>query len=221
MNRSNIYTFIKTRLYTRVPMYLLAITLSAIVTRVPCSANPFPTVMEQQDKSSVTDLLDELDDIDFVRSLTPLKLSPDQIDKLIAVITDAKTQYDKKIADLSSSTIGAMADEIHKRHKDAVAGGPVSGTFDKKVQQVMKDFYAKRDTLNADNIVTMSAACGKILTADQKMKAEQLEKDTLVKLGKKLDPSNTDSMYLNLYVVDIFIGYRRIVPLLKELKPSA
>ena len=135
-------------------------------------------------------------------------------------ISDAKTQYDKKIADLSAATVGEMADEIHKRHKEAVAGGPVSEAFDTKITRVLKDFYAKRDTINADNIISMTAACGKILTEDQKKIAEQMEKDTLVKMGKKPDPGNTDSKYLNAYVVDIFIGYRRIVPLLKAMKPA-
>jgi hypothetical protein len=67
----------------------------------------------------------------------------------------------------------------------------------------------------------MSNACAKILTAEQQKIAAQLERDTNAKLGTKLDPKNPDSKFFNLYVVDIFINYRRIVPLLKDMKPSS
>lgn len=173
------------------------------------------------DKAAIQALLDELDDIDIMRSIAPLKLTGDQIDKLITSISDAKTKYDKKIADLSGATVGQMSDEIHKRHKSAIGGVAASQDFDAKVKRLMADFYSRRETINGDNIVAMTTECGKILTAEQQKIAAQLEKDTLVKVGKKLDPANKDSQYFNLYVVDLFIGYPRIVSLLKEIKSAS
>ena len=67
----------------------------------------------------------------------------------------------------------------------------------------------------------MSGACGSIMTKEQKSIATQMEKDIIVKLGKKLSPTDKDDKYFNAYVVDLFIGYRRIVPLLKDLKANA
>src|ERR1051325_11023201 len=64
-------------------------------------------------------LLDALDDIDTLRSLTPLKLSADQIDKLIAAVTAAKADYDKKVTALASGPVLKMADDIREARKQA------------------------------------------------------------------------------------------------------
>jgi hypothetical protein len=175
---------------------------------------------EQPDKASVTALLDELDDIDVGRYVTPLKLTGEQIDKLAAAITEANSGYDKKVAELRAASVGKLAEEIHKRHKETIAGAPASKEFDTKVQAMMTAFNSQKEKVYADGLVVITTNCGKILTSDQKKIAAQMEKDMFFKLGKKMNPSNTDDQYFNQYVVDIFIGYHRILALLKEIKSA-
>ncbi len=165
--------------------------------------------------------MDELDDIDFSRSINPLKLTTEQIDKLTTTVQDAKIAYDKKLDDLSSKSVTPLADDIHKRHKESVKGAAASKNFDDSVKSMMTDFYAKKEKLDGENLLAMVTACAKIITPAQQKIAAQLEKDTLVKLGRKLDPANTTDKYFNLYVLDVFISYRRIVPLLKDIKASS
>ena len=164
-------------------------------------------------------LLDELTEIDMSRSINPLKLTAGEIDKLVKAVSDAKIEYDRRIEELSAATLGKMSEEIHKHHKDGVAGGDPSKEFDAKVQKMMDDFAAKRELINKDNMLFMTGACGQILNKTQHGIAAQMEKDILFKLGK-FNKSSTDDQYFNLYVVDVFISYPRIVPLLKQIKAA-
>ena len=220
MNRS--FSLKVPSIIARLSFALLGLAMAGFLL-APMAAGGLPAVCQEEglDKAAVQQLLDELDDIDLMRSLTPLKLTGEQIDKLVSTISDAQTAYDKKIAELNSSTIGKMADEIHKRHKDAVSGAAASKAFDDKVKALIADSGAKREKVNTDNLVQMTGACGKIVTADQKKIAAQLEKDTFAKLGRPMSKDNKDDQYFNQYVVDIFINYRRIVPLLKAMKSAA
>lgn len=175
----------------------------------------------QADKSTEGQrLLDELDEIDLMRSLGPLKLTPEEIDQIIPVIEKAKADYDKNINDLNANTIGQIASDIHAEHKDALSGNPIPKAFDDKVKEKLESFFKRRDAVNAQNIEHISGAFQKILTDNQQKIAVRLERQTYTQMGKKISDKDTDDQFFNLYVTDIFIGYPRIVPLLKEIKAS-
>ncbi len=165
-------------------------------------------------------LVDEMKEIDMSRSLNPLKLTASQIDKLIKVVDSAKVEYDRRIEEISAASIGKLADDIHKRHKEAMAGAEASKEWDNKAIKALDDFYAKREAVNTDNILTMTGACGQIFTKEQKAIAVQMEKDALFKLTKNNGKNTTDAQYFNLYVVDVFISYPRVVPLLTHIKQA-
>ena len=165
-------------------------------------------------------LLDSLDDIDTLRSIHPLQLTPDQIDKLIATVTAAKLDYDKKVTALASDPVLKMADEIHETHKQALAGKISSKEFDDKIKKIQSDFLARRDELNAQNINRLNADVTKIFNASQRAAAIKMEKDVLVKLNR-YQTGTPDNKMFNAYIVDIFINTVRIVPLLKDLKTAA
>ena len=78
-----------------------------------------------QASKEVQELLVDLDDLDTLHVLLPLKFTPEQMDKLSAAITSAKTEYDKKYTALSSAPLLKMADEIRETRKKAMAGTPV------------------------------------------------------------------------------------------------
>jgi hypothetical protein len=205
------------------PVYLMLIACVSCAVCCPRTvlAQQSSKTSDQPDKASVQNLLDELDDIDVGRYVTPLKLSAEQIDKVTAAIADSNSQYDKKIMDLRAAGLAKMTDEIHTRHKETLAGDPASKEFDDKVRTMLAEFNSQKEKVYYDAIAALATACGKILTADQKKVAALMEKDMFAKLGKKMNPANTDDQYLAQYVLDVFINYRRIVPLLKAIKPAA
>ncbi|HLK57364.1 MAG TPA: hypothetical protein VKU00_12415 [Chthonomonadaceae bacterium] len=164
-------------------------------------------------------LLDALDDIDLLRSLTPLKLTPDQIDKLVAAIGAAKADYDKQVTTLVSGPVVKLSDEIRAMHKQALAGKGSTKEFDDKIKKMQSDFLSQRDKLNQQNILRMSGEVSKILTSSQRATVAKMEKDVLVKLNNYRE-GTTEAQLFNAYVVDVFINTGRIVPILKDLKAA-
>jgi hypothetical protein len=177
------------------------------------------------DSQKLTDnqkLWEELDDIDWMHDLGPLKLTPEQIDKMIALLEQANTKLAQDVNDLTTNTIGQVAADIHTEHKDALSGTPIPKEFDTKVQEKVGNFFARRKTVINQLIEHMSDAFSKVLTEDQKKIMIKLGKDYFTKMGNKPGPNDTDDTFYNLYVTNVFINkYPRIVPLLKEVKASS
>jgi hypothetical protein len=197
-------------------LFLLAILLAGSF-RAGRSAHAQDQGAGALSQKEVQELLDDLDDIDTMHALQPLKVTPDQADRLVTVISAAKADYDKKILALGGSPILKMADEIRTTRRQVLAGKEIPKDFDDRVKKIQQDFYAQRKKLNDQNILRMSTEARNILTPQQIATAAKLEKSTLQKLGR-YNPDTTDSQLFNQYVVDIFIYYPRILPLLKEMK---
>ncbi|HLJ54670.1 MAG TPA: hypothetical protein VKT77_06485 [Chthonomonadaceae bacterium] len=162
----------------------------------------------------------DLDDIEKLRSLGPLKLDADQMDKLIAAITALQADYDKKVTALGASIFGPTAPEVHDVKKAALGGSAIPKTFDDKMRKLQDDFFKQRDDLNTANIKAVAAACKAILTDKQVAIATKLERDQ----WNKDHPDGkgaTDPQLYNLYCVDMFIASPRAVPLLKEMRAAA
>jgi hypothetical protein len=187
------------------------------VTSHPARAQA-PTNAAQPAKE-VQDLLMDLDDIDTLRVLLPMKFTPEQIEKLIPVINNARTDYDTKSAALTSVPLLKMAAEIRETRKKAIAGTPVPTPFDDRIKGIQADVAAKRKALDAANILALSDACRKILTADQYALCIKMEIDAY-KRNKRYNDKASEGQYFNAYVLDVFLGNPRTVPLLKELKAT-
>lgn len=197
---------------------LLMITPNRAATQTPPSP-PDKTAAATPDPSmpspATLKLFDEIDDIDKLRVLNPLKLTTDQMDKLADMITKAKAVYDKKVAAIATTRVVAMADEIHAVKKATLAGGEIPTAFDDKVKKIQDDFLAQRDKINAENFKSLIDQSRTILNESQIA--------TCIKLAKTVKPANVtvttpDDRWFNVYVLDVFINYPRIVPLLKEMK---
>ena len=162
----------------------------------------------------------DLDDIEKLRALIPLKLQPDQLDKLAAALTAAQTDYDAKVTALGSSVFGSSASEIRDVKKQALTGAPIPKDFDDKMKRLQADFLKQRDDLNTANIKTVAAACKAILTDAQVATATKLERDQWNKDHPTIKDA-TDTQLYNLYCVDLFISNPRAIPLLKEMRAAA
>ncbi len=161
----------------------------------------------------------DLDDLDALHVLLPLKFTPEQMDKLIAAISSAKADYDKKYNALSGAPLLKIADEIRETRKKAVAGTPIPTAFDDRIRALQAEFYPKRADLDTANVVALSAAVKPILTADQIALCTKMETEAY-KRNKRYNEKTTDAQFFNAYVLDIFISNPRIVPLLKDMRAA-
>lgn len=168
--------------------------------------------------SDVVKLFDDLDDIDHLRSLNPLKLSGEQLDQLITTIASAQTDYQKKLKAMAATHVRKRASEIRSVKKAALTGGEIPADFDKTMQQESVNYAKSIAALDLQNLQSLSTALRPILTAPQVKTAVRLAKEAPMnasKFGK-----GSDDQWFNMYVMQIIIGYPRIVPLMKEMRAA-
>jgi hypothetical protein len=170
-------------------------------------------------EATATAVVSDLDDIDRLRVLNPLKLEPDQLDKLAVALTTAQAEYDKKVNALGVSIFASSASEARAVKKDTLGGAPIPKDFDDKMKKLQADFLKKRDDLNVENIKNVGVACRVVLTDKQVTVATKMERDQWEK--DHPDAKNaTDNQLFNLYCVDMFISNPKIVALLKEMRAA-
>src|SRR5947208_2823337 len=78
----------------------------------------------------VAALFDDIMDIDKLRVLNPLKLKPDQIDKLITTIKKSQADYDKALADAAVPPIRQISKDIKDTRRRMLEGGAIPKDFD-------------------------------------------------------------------------------------------
>src|SRR5438552_3307023 len=81
-------------------------------------------------------LFDMIDDIDWLRNLNPLKLKPDQMERLSASVTTVKADYDKKAAALATIRVAKMGEEIRAVKKKVLAGAEIPTDFETKIKKL-------------------------------------------------------------------------------------
>ncbi|MCW3100503.1 MAG: hypothetical protein JWL77_6121 [Chthonomonadaceae bacterium] len=193
--------------------------LAFYLTAHPAGAQGKAAPDSGQPSKEVQELQVDLDDLDTLHVLLPMKFTPEQMDKLVAAISSAKADYDKKYAALSSAPLLKMADEIRETRKKAIAGTTIPSTFDDRVKGIQADFNTKRVELDTANIVSLGAACKAIMNPDQIALCTKMEIDAY-KRNKRYSDKATDAQFFNAYVLDVFVGNPRTVPLLKEMRAA-
>ena len=200
---------------------MMTVILVGVITVVWGGRTPQAKAQQAQEPAvaAALALVGDVDDIDRLRSLNPLKLTGDQIDKLLAYLPTAQADYDKQLTILVSSPLKEMSEEIKTTKKLMLAGGTVPKVFDTKVKKIQMEYLDKKSQLYIDYIGKVTAECRKIMDEDQIASATKLEKTEYEKSHPGVKA--TDSQLYNQFVVDTFMGYYRIIPLLKEMKSSA
>ncbi|MCW3054963.1 MAG: hypothetical protein JWN14_4133 [Chthonomonadales bacterium] len=193
--------------------------LASYLTSHPARAQGQAAPTSAQPSKDVQELQTALDDLDALHVLLPLKLTAEQMDKIAAAITSAKTDYDKQYAALSGGSLLKMADEIRETRKKAIAGTPVPAAFDTRIQGLQAEFNTKRVDIDTKNLVALSDVNKPVLTADQIAVCAKLEVDAY-KRNKRYNEKTTDAQFFNAYVLDVFIGNPRAVTLLKEMRAA-
>jgi hypothetical protein len=167
---------------------------------------------------SILELFDDLDDIDRLRSLNPLKLTAPQLDKMIAAVSAAKEAYDKAMAELAGAQVKKMDAEIRDVKHKMLLGGTIPADFDERVKKASTLVVSSREKLDMQNLGSLADALREILTPAQIGDAAKLSKDAAAAAGKPT--GGTTAQWFNYYVKEILIGYPRILPLLKEMRAA-
>ncbi len=181
---------------------------------------PVEAQEQAKQKTDAVAVVSDLDDIERLRVINPLQLQPDQIDKLVAALTNAQADYDKKVNALGASIFVASASEVHEVRKRALAGVAIPRDFDDRMKKLQADFLKQRDDLNTANIKIVAAACRGILSTKQISIATKMERDQYEKDHPDIKTA-TDAQLFNLYCVDVFISNLRSIPLLRDVRAAA
>jgi hypothetical protein len=199
------------------PVFLLACTMLWFAPK-PANAQAPEPAPKTAASGQVAELFDMLDDINKLNILNPLKLTPDQLDQLIAITTATTADYERKLTALKAESIAKLEPEIRATKRRAVAGGEITQAFVKQVTKRSEDFANKHTQLDTQTWVALVAKIRQVLTDTQYQAAVKEIKDEAPQEG--FGKNGADPKWFNVYVLQVFIQYPRIVPLLKEMKAA-
>lgn len=195
---------------------------SAFLLLAPCLCTSIPA-RAQSDivPKEVQEVFADISDIDKLRILNPLKLSGEQLDKIITVLKKAQTEYNSKLREAAVPPIRDLAKEIRAtRQKMLETHGTVPKDFDEKVKKIQDGFIKRRDTEDQTTLKSVSDSIRAILNKDQIASAVSIARKFTEEEGKPTK-KGTDDQFFNLYVLGTFIVYPRIVPLLEDMRKVA
>jgi hypothetical protein len=166
----------------------------------------------------VVALITDLNDIDRMRVIGPLKLKPDQLDRLIALMEKSTEDHNRKLAEAAVPPIREIAKDIKETRRKVIAGAPIPTDFDEKVKGIQDAYNARRTKQEFDTLKSLSEGVRAVLTSAQIEKATSLARAALDDAGAKT--RGTGDKYFNLYVKSVFIDYPNIIPLLKAVRAA-
>jgi len=186
---------------------------------VAFSASPGASSQSADASQEIRALMLDVQDIRALGFLNPIKLTKNQIGKLIAIISTAQQRYNTILATASAIPVQQIAKEIRETKKAMIAGCQIPPEFEAKVKRIQERWVQRRDKEDLNTLKTLSASVKSILTKNQFAKAAILARklEPKAKSGAKVDG---DDKLFNLYVLKIIIQNPRIVPLLTEMQQS-
>ena len=182
---------------------------------------PAPAAPEKDKKSvdatDVAPLFTALDDLGELRVLNPLKLTPDELEKMAALIAEAQTDYNKRLLANAAPAIRKVASNILAAKKKALTGETLAS--DDAILTAMTDYETQRKVTEAATLKSLSEKLQTLLTETQVKAASKIAKDEQTKVSGSAG-KGTDAQFFNLYVLRVIMGYPRLVPLLKEMQAA-
>lgn len=169
--------------------------------------------------AEVSALFDDISDIDKMRVLNPLELTPEQLDRLIKIIRKSQNDFNRKLAEVAVPPIRRLAREIKETRRRLLPGGEVPKDLDEKVKKIQADFSARRAEEEYNTLKSVSDAVREVLTKEQVKTAVMLARTLTMKDGKPT-LRGEDDKFFNGYVLGTFILYPRIIPLLEDMKQA-
>ncbi len=163
--------------------------------------------------AEVQALLDQISDIDKMRVLGPVKLTAEQLDKLIPAVKEALDTCKKRVDDAAAAPLRDMVKEIKDVRAKVVAGAPIPKDFDEKIKKLQVDFVKQQSREDAKALNAVLDTFTGLLTRTQRA--------TVIAMVKPLAEKDTaDDQLMKFYVVGTFMQYGRIVPLLQDMRKA-
>lgn len=208
---------------------ILGVTLAAGAGAPAFADTPAPsTVAATALPADVQKINDQIDDLNILAGLGPLKLTADQIDKLLPTIKaisqegEAKKKKDYDI-------VRGLAADVAKVRADMIAGKPLDTDLATKLEKINADLGSRYASAHQDAIQRVADAMKDALTPEQNDKIQ----DNYVRQnkGRITVPSNlrnspektktyirTQAMQ---WFAERFLLTERTIPLLEALKSAS
>ncbi|MEP6757477.1 MAG: hypothetical protein ABJA67_18395 [Chthonomonadales bacterium] len=156
----------------------------------------------QQDvvPKEVTALLNDIAEIDNLRTIAPLKISAEQKTKITELLSTLLESYNKRTAKGIVPAIQELAQEIKRVRASVLAGKAIPAGFDEKVRQMEADFIEKREKENNLLLRGFTDGVKPLLTKDQIATGTKLARSIATRNGSDLKGGDELAMgYLLLF----------------------
>lgn len=199
-------------------MTLHRLYVSAVIAASLLIANS-PVSAQTEVPTEVVTLFDEINDIDKLRVINALKLTNDQRDSIIEALKQFRAAYNKVLVDTVVPPLREISKEVKETRGKMLKGGSVPPDLDEKVKKIQAAYVKKRDTVEFNTLKGMSETIKKILTSSQFLTAADLARKGTTVDGKPTARGDDDKFF-NLFILNVFLRYPRILTLLEDVKKS-
>jgi hypothetical protein len=192
---------------------------SAAHAQTPNSTLPPPDVQKT---------LDHIGDLDILKALNPLKLTAEQIEKIVEVLKSvAATGETKRKED--NETFRALAAEVAKARESALQGGEITTELEQKVIKAFGDVEKRFTDTKKEAVNRVYGVTRPLLTDAQK---EEIDRQVVKLLGGKRlipreyqkDPKKAPKEVLQdmslAYFIERILLFDRTRDLLTKIKPA-
>lgn len=162
----------------------------------------------------------EMDDIEKLRLLNPLKLTPAQLNTTLTSLKKREADYNSRLQAAIVPSIRDMAKEIKETRRKMLDGAAIPTDFDAKVKKIQSNFDEKQKQIDFDTLKGLSDEIRAALTPTQIDAAVTITRKIFKREDKAKD-KNEDEKYFNLYVLGTFIAYPRMSTLLQDMRKAA
>lgn len=181
-----------------------------------------------QPPADVQKVLDGIADLDLLKAVAPLKLTEDQIRKLVDIMKSAAALGEQKRKE-DHAAWRTLLEDVEKAREEALNGGEIPAEVEARILKVLKDSEKRVEDLRKEGAGRIWSVAREVLTATQK---DEIEKQTSKMLGgKRLVPREfkdnpakapkeaVQDLMLMLYVERI-LANDRAIGLLGRIKPA-
>ena len=182
--------------------------------------------------ADVQKILLDIDDLGLLKALVPLRLTNEQIDKLLVPMKEV-VEGNPARRKVDHDALRAIAADLAKARADALAGEPVPPEIENKVTSVLSAASSRFTKNKQDAVVKVQTVAWDVFTPEQKDEIERqvgkwMGGKRLVPREYRNDPKKApkdavQGLAVQAFVESVLIGDRsaEILPLLKTGKADA
>lgn len=199
-----------------ISILLLSIMVCCKLSMAQSTGKPDTSVKQSKKTAeNAKDLLQKIEDLQELAYLSPLKLTDDQVQKLIPLLKKLKISYDSDMDKVGAAHLNPLSDEISRAWQNGLLSQTPADSVNHDINTALEAILKDRHKRNLENIGAASTAVQAMLTPHQVDIAVQI----VQKLPENADrsPKASQSQWFNLWVGEGLLSYGRIVPLLESM----